>query len=81
MGFKPQPNPAPYVDAYVWVKPPGDSDGVSGPKTVPRLDPHCDPTAFLGRDSLDDAPQAGEWFQAEFEMLVKNAVPALPTKC
>jgi cellulose 1,4-beta-cellobiosidase len=27
IGFRPEVNPSPNVDAYVWVKPPGDSDG------------------------------------------------------
>lgn len=31
IGAKPQANPSPFVDAFVWVKPPGESDGVSGP--------------------------------------------------
>src|SRR5690606_33436669 len=31
VGFRPQANPAPGVDAYVWIKPQGESDGISDP--------------------------------------------------
>jgi len=75
IGPRPSTNPGTNVDAFVWVKPPGESDGVSS-GTV-RLDGFCDPTTGNGVDSLSGAPQAGQWFDAEFQMLVKNANPAL----
>ena len=59
------------VDAYFWIKPPGESDGVSDP-TQPRFDPNCQ-----SADSAKGAPQAGEWFGAYFLELVKNAQPPL----
>src|SRR5512133_2924625 len=59
------------LDAYYWVKPPGESDGVSDP-TQPRFDASC-----RSPDSALDAPQAGEWFPAYFETLVRNAEPPL----
>jgi cellulose 1,4-beta-cellobiosidase len=59
------------VDAYFWVKPPGESDGVSDP-TQPRFDANC-----VSGDSAKGAPQAGEWFDAYFQDLVKNAQPPL----
>ncbi len=59
------------VDAYFWVKPPGESDGVSDP-TQPRFDANCQ-----SGDSAKGAPQAGEWFNAYFLDLVKNAQPPL----
>jgi cellulose 1,4-beta-cellobiosidase len=83
LGVKPTTTPASQVDAFVWVKPPGDSDGVSGPAGAPRLDGHCDPTntsvslGASGSDSLSGAPQAGQWFESQFIMLVDNAYPAL----
>ncbi|KAJ3199026.1 hypothetical protein HDU67_003164, partial [Dinochytrium kinnereticum] len=64
-------------DAFAWVKPPGESDGVSGPAGVPRLDRFCDPGDGFGRDSMGGAPQAGEWFHDQFAMLVRNANPPL----
>jgi cellulose 1,4-beta-cellobiosidase len=75
IGTAPAVDPQPNVDAYMWIKPPGDSDGNS--EGAPRLDKFCDPTTSFGQDSLSGAPQAGVWFQSEFEMLVKNANPAL----
>jgi cellulose 1,4-beta-cellobiosidase len=59
------------VDAYFWVKPPGESDGVSDPKQ-PRFDANC-----VSPDSTLSAPQAGEWFDSYFKELVKNAQPPL----
>jgi cellulose 1,4-beta-cellobiosidase len=59
------------IDAYLWIKPPGESDGVSDP-TQPRFDGMC-----AGRDALTDAPQAGKWFDAYFADLVRNATPPL----
>lgn len=59
------------LDAYFWVKPPGESDGVSDP-TQPRFDASC-----RSIDSAPDAPQAGDWFQSYFVELVKNAEPPL----
>ena len=57
------------ADAYFWIKPPGESDGVSTPFS-PRYDAACG-----GASSLSDAPQAGEWFHEGFVMLAKNAHP------
>jgi len=58
------------VDAFVWVKPGGESDGTSDESAV-RYD------SFCGKeDAFKPAPEAGTWNQAYFEMLVKNAKPA-----
>jgi cellulose 1,4-beta-cellobiosidase len=35
IGERPQANPAPGIDAFVWVKPPGESDGISDPNFEP----------------------------------------------
>ncbi len=40
LGERPQAAPAPLVDAYWWVKPPGDSDGAADPAT-PGFDESC----------------------------------------
>lgn len=59
------------VDAYFWIKPPGESDGVADPK-APRYDSSCS-----SPDSAPGAPQAGEWFESYFMDLVRNANPPL----
>ncbi|KAG2176611.1 hypothetical protein INT44_007275 [Umbelopsis vinacea] len=59
------------VDAFMWVKPGGEGDGTSN-STAPRYDFHCGQS-----DALQPAPQAGTWFNAYFQMLVKNANPSL----
>lgn len=57
------------VDAFVWVKPGGESDGTSD-TTADRYD------SFCGHDdAFKPAPQAGTWNEAYFEMLLKNAKP------
>jgi cellulose 1,4-beta-cellobiosidase len=60
-----------YADAFVWVKPGGESDGTSD-TSADRFDEFC------GRpDAFQPSPEAGQWNQAYFEMLVENANPAL----
>jgi cellulose 1,4-beta-cellobiosidase len=71
LGERPRANPAPGIDAYFWIKPPGESDGSSDPNG-PRFDPMC-----AGRSAAKNAPQAGQWFEAYFLDLVHNAHPAL----
>jgi cellulose 1,4-beta-cellobiosidase len=73
--------------AYVWIKPPGESDGDYPTASHAHGDPHCDPngtntdgngnTYSTGTIPGFDVP-AGQWFAAEFQMLVRNAYPALP---
>jgi cellulose 1,4-beta-cellobiosidase len=79
------------VDAFVWVKPPGESDGVSQAGVIDPDDPAkgfdamCDPNASnrynsaFPTNALAGAPHAGRWFPAQFTMLVQNAFPVLPT--
>jgi cellulose 1,4-beta-cellobiosidase len=71
IGERPRAEPQPGLDAYFWIKPPGESDGVSDPK-APRFDPMC-----AGPDASQGAPQAGQWFEAYFLDLVRHAQPAL----
>jgi len=59
------------IDAYFWVKPPGESDGTSDSSAV-RFDPHCGSV-----DSVKPAPEAGNWFSSYFVMLANNANPSL----
>jgi cellulose 1,4-beta-cellobiosidase len=81
----------PGIDAFVWVKPPGESDGVSQAGVVDPDDPAkgfdamCDPTArnrynsAFPTNALAGAPHAGRWFPAQFAMLVQNAFPIVST--
>jgi len=71
IGMRPGLTDESAIDAYFWIKPPGESDGVSDP-TQPRFDMNC-----VSGDSAKGAPQAGEWFGSYFAELVKNAQPPL----
>jgi cellulose 1,4-beta-cellobiosidase len=72
--------------AYVWIKPPGESDGDFPSASHAHGDPHCDPnstntdgnggTYSTGSIPGFDVP-AGQFFPAEFNMLVSNAFPSL----
>ncbi|OZJ03993.1 hypothetical protein BZG36_04040 [Bifiguratus adelaidae] len=59
------------VDAFLWVKTPGESDGTSN-SSAPLYDPNCSQN-----DSLPNAPNAGSWFNQQFIMLVENANPPI----
>jgi len=59
------------IDALLWVKPPGESDGTSD-ATSPRYDAHCG-----SADSVIPAPEAGTWFPSYVTMLAQNANPSL----
>ncbi|MER6291139.1 glycoside hydrolase family 6 protein [Streptomyces sviceus] len=87
LGERPQASPAAGIDAYVWIKPPGESDGASS--AIPNdegkgFDRMCDPT-YTGNPrnnnnmsgALPNAPLSGHWFSAQFQELMKNAYPAL----
>lgn len=87
LGERPQANPEPGIDAYVWIKPPGESDGSSKLIDNPDgkgFDRMCDPT-YTGNPrnnnnmsgALPNAPISGAWFSAQFQELMKNAYPAL----
>lgn len=71
LGARPRAEPIRGVDAYFWIKPPGESDGVADP-TQPRFDEMC-----ANRDAAPGAPQAGKWFESYFLDLVRNAWPPL----
>ena len=87
IGERPRANPATGIDAYVWVKPPGESDGSS--TLIPNdegkgFDRMCDPT-YTGNErngnnltgALSGAPISGAWFSAQFRELMANAYPPL----
>ena len=91
---RPQATPGGYpnshLDAFIWVKPPGESDGSStavptGPDNPDGkgFDRMCDPTyapsSWNGKltGALPNAPVSGRWFAAQFVQLVQNAYPAL----
>ncbi|MFD7401716.1 glycoside hydrolase family 6 protein [Streptomyces sp. NPDC059866] len=87
LGERPQAAPAAGIDAYVWMKPPGESDGAS--REIPNdegkgFDRMCDPTYpgnarnnFNMSGALPDAPLSGHWFSAQFRQLMANAYPPL----
>ncbi|WP_338013520.1 glycoside hydrolase family 6 protein [Saccharothrix sp. ALI-22-I] len=87
LGERPKAAPRPNIDAYVWIKPPGESDGSS--TQIPNdegkgFDRMCDPT-YTGNPrngnnlsgALANAPLSGHWFSAQFQELMRNAYPAL----
>jgi cellulose 1,4-beta-cellobiosidase len=87
IGERPQASPTSGVDAYVWVKPPGESDGSSQEienDEGKRFDRMCDPT-YTGNPrnqnnmsgALPNAPLSGHWFEAQFQELLANAFPPL----
>jgi len=87
LGERPRANPATGIDAYVWIKPPGESDGSSS--EIPNnegkgFDRMCDPTyggnARNGNNmsgALPNAPISGQFFPAQVTQLMANAFPAL----
>jgi cellulose 1,4-beta-cellobiosidase len=90
LGAFPSANPVPafgHLYAYVWIKPPGESDGDYPTATHAHGDPHCNPSGTLSDGNGNTYPAnsipgydvpAGRWFPAEFQMLVQNAHPRVP---
>jgi cellulose 1,4-beta-cellobiosidase len=85
LGERPKAAPATGIDAYAWIKPPGESDGAS--RQIDNgegkgFDRMCDPT-YTGNvrnnynmsGALPNSPLAGHWFSAQFQELLKNAYP------
>jgi cellulose 1,4-beta-cellobiosidase len=88
IGERPTVAPEPGIDAYVWIKPPGESDGVAMAGVIDPTDPakgfdrFCDPTYVvpatgLPTGALPNAPHAGRWFSDGFRVLLNNAYPPL----
>ena len=77
------------IAAFVWIKPPGESDGDFPTATHAHGDPHCDPNG-TNTDNPNGSGNvhptgsfpgfditAGQFFPAEFAQLVANAFPPL----
>ncbi|MFF3447960.1 glycoside hydrolase family 6 protein [Streptomyces sp. NPDC002667] len=87
IGERPTTAPDTGIDAYVWAKPPGESDGASQAVANDEgkgFDQMCDPTytgnARNGNNltgALPNSPLAGHWFSAQFRQLLANANPPL----
>jgi cellulose 1,4-beta-cellobiosidase len=71
LGERPQAAPAPNVDAFLWIKVPGESDGTADAKAA-RFDANC-----ASDDASPGAPEAGLLFEPYLLNLVKNANPPL----
>lgn len=71
-GERPKGNPdpinMPLLDAYMWLKPPGEADGSS---VGSKADPVCS-----NPDSLQTSPDAGSWYHEYFVQLLTNANPS-----
>lgn len=90
-GIGARPTAQPYgasnhIIAFVWVKPPGESDGDYPTATHAHGDPHCDPAGTQTDGSGNTYPTdsipgydipAGQWFPVQFQQLVTDAYPAL----
>lgn len=56
-----------YVDAFLWIKVPGESDGACLRGTAGPVDP----------ERSVEAPPAGQWFAAQARELIELANPPL----
>ncbi|MGN9911195.1 glycoside hydrolase family 6 protein [Phytohabitans sp. LJ34] len=84
LGERPTAAPVDGIQAYVWIKPPGESDGASIPIPGAAFDRMCDPTydgpprgSSTPSGALPGAPPFGAWFPAQFRQLMQNAYPPL----
>jgi len=78
IGLVPSTNTSdPNIDAYFWLKTPGESDGCT--QTLPngqqclRFDSFCGSSDSIGSQQGEPrSPVAGQWFDYEVQMLAKN---------
>ncbi|BCE00863.1 glycoside hydrolase family 6 protein [Marinicellulosiphila megalodicopiae] len=79
----------PYLDAYFWMKPPGESDGISsltdgandeGKSYDPMCGGEASNSTGIAANVIQGAPHAGHWFHEQFIMLIENAYPPLGVK-
>lgn len=87
LGERPRAVPEAGIDAYVWIKPPGESDGASEEIANDEgkgFDRMCDPTYggnarnnYNMTGAKPNAPLSGHWFLEQFEELLQNAYPPL----
>jgi len=66
------------IDAYFWLKTPGESDGCTqmlpNGNACPRFDSFCASQDSVGSQSGEPrAPQAGQWFDYQVKQLAQNA--------
>ena len=91
LGVPPTVNPGGFANlqAYIWIKPPGESDGnypgsVFNGVTSTTGDPNCNPTHDNSlangqpTDAVANSPKAGTFWSQYFTMLVQNAFPTVP---
>ncbi|WP_051704033.1 glycoside hydrolase family 6 protein [Glycomyces sp. NRRL B-16210] len=87
LGERPQASPEAWIDAYVWIKPPGESDGSSeliDNDEGKGFDEMCDPS-YGGNPrngnnpsgARDNMPISGHWSSEQFQELLQNAYPPL----
>jgi cellulase/cellobiase CelA1/aryl-phospho-beta-D-glucosidase BglC (GH1 family) len=90
IGAFPAVNPTAGIAAYVWVKPPGESDGnypgsVYNGVTSTVGDPNCDPAHLNAlannepTNAIPNSPPAGTFWITEFMEDVENANPPIST--
>ncbi len=86
LGARPQASPASGIDAFTWLKPPGESDGAALTVGLDSIsgEPMCQPdyagnsfNSYRPSDAMPGAPVAGAWFSQEFQDLMANAYPPL----
>jgi cellulose 1,4-beta-cellobiosidase len=91
LGVPPTVSPGGFANlqAYVWIKPPGESDGnypgsVFNGVTSTTGDPNCNPTHDNSlangqpTNAVPNSPKAGTFWSQYFTTLVQNAFPAVP---
>ena len=66
------------IDAYLWLKTPGESDGCTQTlpdgSQCPRFDSQCGSYDSIGSQGSEPrAPEAGQWFDYQIKKLAENA--------
>jgi len=75
-----------YVDAYFWLKTPGESDGCSkdlpnGGGRCPRYDKNCKSVDSLSSKASEPrSPEAGQWFDFQVKEIARLANFTAPVK-
>ncbi|KAG9081901.1 hypothetical protein FRC06_005336 [Ceratobasidium sp. 370] len=72
LGPRPTANTtSPLLDAVLWIKPPGESDGSSDPNSPRYVDTCASNTSYV------PSPEAGSWASGSFRSMVQLANPPL----
>ncbi|MGP3968118.1 glycoside hydrolase family 6 protein [Streptomyces sp. 6N223] len=84
LGARPVASPEPGIDAYAWIKPPGESDGTAedlpSDEGVGAPDGECaeyDPMSGGPTGAMQGGGPLGTWFPEHFARLLANAHPPL----